>query len=60
MIGVIRRLTMNDLPLVSIIILYRNEEKFIGQCLDSIIANDYPEDKIEVLVVDGMSNSTNQ
>jgi len=41
--------------LVSIIIPCRNEERFIGKCLDSIIANDYPEDKLEVLVVDGMS-----
>lgn len=41
--------------LVSIIIPCRNEEKFIGKCLDSIIAQDYPKDKLEVLVVDGMS-----
>ncbi len=46
---------MNDLPLVSVIIPCRNEEKYICQCLDSIIANDYPKDKIEVLIVDGMS-----
>ena len=60
MIGVIRRLTMNDLPLVSIIIPCHNEERYIGQCLVSVIASDYPKNKIEVLVVDGMSNSTNQ
>lgn len=46
----------NYLPFVSIIIPCRNEEKFIGKCLDSIIAQDYPKDKLEVLVVDGMSN----
>lgn len=40
---------------VSIIIPCRNEEKFIAQCLDSILANDYPKDKLEVLVCDGMS-----
>lgn len=45
----------NNLSLVSIIIPCRNEEKFIGRCLDSIIAQDYPRDKFEVLVVDGMS-----
>lgn len=44
-----------NFPLVSIIIPCRNEEKFIGMCLDSIIANDYPKDKLEILVVDGMS-----
>lgn len=42
-------------PLISIIIPCRNEEKYIGKCLDSIIANDYPKDKLEVLVIDGMS-----
>jgi len=42
-------------PYVSLIILCRNEEKFISSCLDSVIANDYPKNKLEVLVVDGMS-----
>ncbi|HUT28434.1 MAG TPA: glycosyltransferase family 2 protein [Sedimentisphaerales bacterium] len=46
---------MNNLPDVSIVIPCRNEEKFIGQCLDSIIGNDYPKDKLQLLVVDGMS-----
>jgi glycosyltransferase involved in cell wall biosynthesis len=40
---------------VSIIIPCRNEENFIAACLDSVLANDYPKDRIEVLVVDGMS-----
>ena len=43
------------LPTISVIVPCRNEEKFISACLDSIIANDYPKDKIEILVVDGMS-----
>jgi len=42
--------------MVSIIIPCRNEEKFISKCLDSIITQDYPKDKLEILVVDGMSN----
>ncbi|HQU32177.1 MAG: glycosyltransferase family 2 protein [Planctomycetia bacterium] len=46
---------INNLPSISIIIPCRNEEKFISKCLDSIIAQDYPKDKAEVLVVDGMS-----
>ncbi|MFC1634958.1 glycosyltransferase family 2 protein [Planctomycetota bacterium] len=41
--------------LVSIVIPCRNEEKFIGKCLDSIIDNHFPQDRLEVLVVDGMS-----
>jgi glycosyltransferase involved in cell wall biosynthesis len=45
-----------NLPYVSIIIPCRNEKKYIGKCLDSIIFNDYPKNRFEVLVVDGMSN----
>ncbi len=41
---------------VSIIIPCRNEEKFIGKCLDSIAKQDYPKEDLEVLVVDGMSS----
>jgi len=48
---------LSNLPLISIIIPCRNEEKYIGQCLDSIIAQDYPNNKIEVLVVDGRSEA---
>jgi glycosyltransferase involved in cell wall biosynthesis len=43
------------LPFVSVIVPCRNEEKQLAQCLDSILANDYPKDRMEILVVDGMS-----
>lgn len=46
---------MKTLPLVSIIIPCRNEKRFIEKCLDSILANEYPKDRLEVLIVDGMS-----
>ena len=46
---------MNEIPLVSIVISCRNEEKFIAGCLDSFLEQDYPKDKVEILVVDGMS-----
>jgi len=42
-------------PFVSVIIPCRNEEDFIGPCIEAILANDYPSDKLEVLVIDGMS-----
>lgn len=41
--------------LVSIIIPCRNEADFIGRCLDSLLVQNYPKDKIEILVVDGAS-----
>lgn len=44
------------LPLVSIVIACRNEEGYVGACLDSVFANDYPQDRLEVLVAEGGSN----
>jgi glycosyltransferase involved in cell wall biosynthesis len=43
-------------PLVSIVVPCRNEAEYIRPLLDSILANDYPRDRLEVLVVDGMSD----
>lgn len=42
-------------PFVSVIVPCRNEQRHIAQCLDSILANDYPSDRTEILVLDGMS-----
>jgi glycosyltransferase involved in cell wall biosynthesis len=42
-------------PLVSIVIPCRNEEAYVERCLDSILASDYPADRLEVLVADGGS-----
>lgn len=42
-------------PLVSIVIPCFNERDAIGLCLDSILAGDYPVDRLEILVADGMS-----
>jgi glycosyltransferase involved in cell wall biosynthesis len=47
--------TNKHYPVVTIIIPCLNEEKFIGQCLESIASQDYPKDRLEVLVVDGNS-----
>lgn len=47
---------MTKLPFISIIIPCRNEEKFIGKCLDSIIGQDFSNENMEILVVDGMSD----
>jgi glycosyltransferase involved in cell wall biosynthesis len=42
-------------PFVSIVVPCRNEERYIGACLDSVLASDYPHERLEVLVVDGLS-----
>ncbi len=41
---------------ISIIVPARNEERYIGACLDSIIACDYPKASLEVMIIDGMSS----
>jgi glycosyltransferase involved in cell wall biosynthesis len=43
-------------PRVSIVIPCRNEAGYIEHCLNSILASDYPQDRLEVLVSDGRSN----
>ncbi len=40
---------------ISIIIVCRNEEKYIKKCLDSVIQNNYPLELMEVLIIDGCS-----
>lgn len=43
---------------VSIIIPTLNEEKYIKNCLDTIIDNTYPKDMMEVFIVDGGSTDS--
>ena len=40
---------------VTILMPVRNEEDFLHRCLESVAANDYPSEQLEVLVLDGMS-----
>ncbi|UCF71507.1 MAG: glycosyltransferase family 2 protein [candidate division WOR-3 bacterium] len=46
---------MKPLPTISILIPMLNEERYIVRCLDSVLANDYPQQFIEIIVIDGMS-----
>jgi len=41
--------------LISIIITTKNEERNIGNCLESVLAQNYPMDKLEIIVVDNNS-----
>ncbi len=42
-------------PLVSVILPIRNEAHYIARSLGAVLAQDYPADRLEVLVADGMS-----
>ncbi len=44
------------LPLISVVVTTKNEEKHIGNCLASIAAQDYPSDRLEIIVVDNDSD----
>jgi succinoglycan biosynthesis protein ExoA len=46
---------MEHTPLVSVVIPMRNEADHIGACVDAVLAQDYPADRLEVIVVDGDS-----
>jgi len=43
-------------PFVSIIMPIRNEADFIDRAITSLLEDDYPTEKMEILVVDGMSD----
>lgn len=43
------------LPFVSVVVPCRNEERYIARCLDSLLANDYPKERLEILILDGRS-----
>lgn len=42
-------------PFVTVVMPVRNEGKAIEKSLRSVISQDYPEDRMEVVIVDGMS-----
>lgn len=44
-----------DFPFVSVIMPIRNEENFIEHSLGAVLRQDYPADRLEVIVMDGMS-----
>lgn len=48
------------LPFVSVIIPVRNEEGYIGRCLQALAAQDYPRERFEVIVLDGGSTDATE
>jgi len=45
----------DQLPFVSLIVPMKNEELFIEKCLQSMVNQDYPTNRFEVIVFDGLS-----
>jgi succinoglycan biosynthesis protein ExoA len=44
-----------ELPFVSVVMPVRNEADFIERSLGAVLTQDYPHDRMEVLIADGMS-----
>ncbi|GJM69675.1 hypothetical protein HMSSN036_18910 [Paenibacillus macerans] len=42
-------------PFVSLVLPAKNEEAFIGECMSTLLAQQYPQDRYEIIVVDGNS-----
>ena len=49
---------MSDRPAVTVIMPIRNEAAFISRSLGAVLAQDYPADRLEVVIADGMSSDT--
>jgi cellulose synthase/poly-beta-1,6-N-acetylglucosamine synthase-like glycosyltransferase len=45
----------HEFPFVSVVVPMRNERRYIERCLRSLIDQDYPRDRFEVIVMDGNS-----
>jgi cellulose synthase/poly-beta-1,6-N-acetylglucosamine synthase-like glycosyltransferase len=44
-----------ELPRVSVVVTSRNNEETIGDCLKSLVELDYPQDSLEIIVIDACS-----
>ena len=45
-----------NILLVSVLIPIRNESRYIDRCIQAVLHQDYPSNKIEILIADGMSD----
>lgn len=48
-------LSDNQLPVVTVVVSARNEEKIIAKCIESLLRIDYPSEKLEILLVNDRS-----
>ncbi len=44
-----------DLPTVAVVVAARDEEACLGRCLDALLAQDYPADRLQIIVADDHS-----
>jgi cellulose synthase/poly-beta-1,6-N-acetylglucosamine synthase-like glycosyltransferase len=49
------RNNLENIPFISVIVAARDEEKNISPCIQSLLNQDYPVDKFEIIIVDDFS-----
>jgi glycosyltransferase involved in cell wall biosynthesis/GT2 family glycosyltransferase len=49
---------LNDFPFITVVMPVRNEARFIADTLEQLRGQDYPNDRFEILVADGMSDDS--
>ena len=47
-----------ELPFITVVMPVRNEERFIASTIEQLLQQDYPPDRYEILVADGMSDDS--
>lgn len=47
-----------DYPSITVVMPVLNEASFIGRSLGAVLAQDYPQERLEVIVADGLSQDT--
>jgi len=50
--------TLSALPKVTVLVAFRNEEKYLAECCDALLQLDYPSKKLEILFLDDQSSDS--
>ena len=48
--------SLENIPFISVVVAARDEEKNISHCIKSLLIQDYPVDKYEIIIVDDFSS----
>ncbi|MCS6988356.1 MAG: glycosyltransferase [Chloroherpetonaceae bacterium] len=48
--------TWEELPVISVVVAARNEERNIARCLESLVNLDYPKEKLDIIIADDRSS----
>ncbi len=52
----VEQATATSVPFISVVMVVRNEGPFIARSLEQVLNQDYPRDRMEIIVADGLSD----